>query len=557
MEVCEDSECFDSWSPDGKAWQKLHCSAASGVVGPGLPPLFDGNFDLCNTFRGAHFCTMETGVLYVGLPNGSAPFALGPAFLGQCISDACGSSTLKEYLVGNSTEAMNRLLKMAAKMLPQDLQENHAGVAESVASQMRQSAVVRCADESFSGSSLAEGLDFGGWLWVATLFLLLTLSFLATCVPSSRFRSKFKFFYVYKNYEKLMTDIPGDFSCLNGIRVFSMFWIICGHTNLTLQDPVNYTNPTGLDSFIQKWHFVFFRAGEFSVDTFFCLSAFLATMGTLRQLSFKPLTPRSYFSTVTSRWWRLAPSYSFALLFWWKVMPFLGSGPFWNHMMEGSTQAGTPGLCDDHWWTNLLFINNVVPWDKTAMCFGWSWYLANDMQFFLLVPLLCTLYLKGNKKTSIASRLLWQWLPVSFLLVFQIASTVFTIYHYELTTSSFQPDPSYQSMVYYKPWCRIGSYCIGIMFAFLHDAFPEWKSILQREFKLARAAVFLAIALIFTIIFGYYGQYKCEPVTGDQHDCTIFFAGFRYGFFVQPNWFVFFFFFFFSFSHINVELLKS
>lgn len=74
--------------------------------------------------------------------------------------------------------------------------------------------------------------------------------------------------------------------------------------------------------------------------------------------------------------------------------------------------------CKDTWWKNLLYINNLF--EKSVemavhdcfccsftvlimrlyttlflfQCFGVSWYLANDMQFFVLSPLmLIPLYL--------------------------------------------------------------------------------------------------------------------------------------------------------------------
>ena len=52
--------------------------------------------------------------------------------------------------------------------------------------------------------------------------------------------------------------------------------------------------------------------------------------------------------------YRLTPPYMFCLLFFDKMMPFLGEGPLWYEM-----QAGNP--CDKYWWTNLLYINNFYP----------------------------------------------------------------------------------------------------------------------------------------------------------------------------------------------------
>lgn len=51
---------------------------------------------------------------------------------------------------------------------------------------------------------------------------------------------------------------------------------------------------------------------------------------------------------------RLTPPYMFCLLFFDKMMGFLGEGPMWYE-----AQAENP--CDKYWWTNLLYINNFYP----------------------------------------------------------------------------------------------------------------------------------------------------------------------------------------------------
>ena len=59
---------------------------------------------------------------------------------------------------------------------------------------------------------------------------------------------------------------------------------------------------------------------------------------------------------VLARFLRLTPVYMFVLLFFWKVMPLIGSGPYWEDVAASSVAP-----CDDYWWTNLLYINNLYP----------------------------------------------------------------------------------------------------------------------------------------------------------------------------------------------------
>ncbi|KAG8246614.1 hypothetical protein J6590_080609 [Homalodisca vitripennis] len=59
------------------------------------------------------------------------------------------------------------------------------------------------------------------------------------------------------------------------------------------------------------------------------------------------------------------------------VFPHLGDGPLWTERLTQEVDR-----CRSNWWTNLLFINNYVNSDN--QCMVQSWYLACDMQFFMV-----------------------------------------------------------------------------------------------------------------------------------------------------------------------------
>lgn len=48
--------------------------------------------------------------------------------------------------------------------------------------------------------------------------------------------------------------------------------------------------------------------------------------------------------------------------------------------------------CDLFWWRNLLYINNLFP--QREMCMVWSWYMANDTQFYAVGIILLLISLK-------------------------------------------------------------------------------------------------------------------------------------------------------------------
>ena len=62
---------------------------------------------------------------------------------------------------------------------------------------------------------------------------------------------------------------------------------------------------------------------------------------------------------------------------------YFGSGPFYPK--DGFESM----YCKNTWWTNALFVNNFV--DESKMCLGVTWYLANDMQFHWISPLILIL----------------------------------------------------------------------------------------------------------------------------------------------------------------------
>ena len=88
----------------------------------------------------------------------------------------------------------------------------------------------------------------------------------------------------------------------------------------------------------------------------------------------------------------------------------LGSGPFWSQVIGITT-----GYCKRHWWTNLLYINNLLYYDEA--CVGQTWYLACDMQFFLVSPLVFFPLYKSRNNNNNWGLKWWGFLFVVFTVV--------------------------------------------------------------------------------------------------------------------------------------------
>lgn len=93
--------------------------------------------------------------------------------------------------------------------------------------------------------------------------------------------------------------------------------------------------------------------GSFAVDTFFLMSGFLATYSILKMLD----KTNGKFNVVmfyVHRYLRLTPTYAILLAITATIVVYVGNGPYWIYM---DSQAE---MCRKNWWTNLLYINNIV-----------------------------------------------------------------------------------------------------------------------------------------------------------------------------------------------------
>eukprot|EP01061_Rhynchopus_euleeides_P001279 TRINITY_DN10906_c0_g2_i1.p1 TRINITY_DN10906_c0_g2~~TRINITY_DN10906_c0_g2_i1.p1 ORF type:complete len:506 (+),score=142.77 TRINITY_DN10906_c0_g2_i1:28-1545(+) len=170
---------------------------------------------------------------------------------------------------------------------------------------------------------------------------------------------------------------------LNGIRVFSIMWVLLGHC-------VVYPIMPGLDNMADvesnvaaNYRWVIVNSGLYAVDTFFYMSGFLATYLLMKSFP-RTLTPLQAVPRVlmiyVDRYVRLTPLYGLVILASYNLLQHMCIAPFSIWYTNGGTIASG---CGENWWRDLLYINNVR--GKTDLtCLGHSWYLSNDMQFVLV-----------------------------------------------------------------------------------------------------------------------------------------------------------------------------
>lgn len=113
----------------------------------------------------------------------------------------------------------------------------------------------------------------------------------------------------------------------------------------------------------------------------------------------------------------------------------------------------------------MTFLNNVVPWNANDGCMNWTWYLANEFQFFCILPWLVETYYMRRRLFWYSIATLWSLCSILTLLA---------IFHNDLSASYFSYKNEYWTIFYEKPYARLPGYLVGVIwgcsyFTFKHE----------------------------------------------------------------------------------------
>jgi len=117
------------------------------------------------------------------------------------------------------------------------------------------------------------------------------------------------------------------------------------------------------------------------------------------------------------------------------------------------------------WFLNLLYVNNFN-FGYKENCLGVTWYLPNDMQFFVFSLIIFVIFNKNRMIRNII---------ILITLIGNIIGTIYISMDLKLVFGDFvhggenmMMGPVFMEWYYIKPWTRIGPYLIGILFAELY-----------------------------------------------------------------------------------------
>ena len=272
-------------------------------------------------------------------------------------------------------------------------------------------------------------------------------------------RSVLKCFSFTNNLSKIFS-YPSDsnnFQLFNGIRVLSMLFICFSH-NYVNSFAAPSKNPTRAISILQEFwsHLAIFPI--YMVDVFFVISSFLLAYFLFPEIK-KNKGKLNWMKFSIHRLLRICPIYFLMLMIFVNLFKYTGSGPLWTTFWPKYEYS-----CK-YWWSNMLFISNFVPSDAYS-CMGWSWFIANDMQFHFFAPIILLIHYK-NKVFGYS--LILFLIFSSFL--FGLIQSIVNEYNPGVLYGISNMDQFLNN--YQKPYTRVGPYLIGIFFGLVYREYTN------------------------------------------------------------------------------------
>ncbi|XP_076108428.1 nose resistant to fluoxetine protein 6-like isoform X4 [Mytilus galloprovincialis] len=296
------------------------------------------------------------------------------------------------------------------------------------------------------------------------------------------------------------------------------------------ENPQSSYNVLDFVELLKRFSFQGIMNATYSVDTFFFMSGLLVAYTVMKKL--RDGANINWAMFYIHRFWRLTPVYAFAILIWTTLYKHW----IWNGTFAMSMRQTDP--CDDYWWTNIIYINNFHPnyGNLNKQCMGWGWYLANDMQFYILSPLFLIL-LHKMKYVGHGAML--------FFLTGCLTSRMITADYYGMRLPGINTPLNHtheawadSSPLYNKPYTRIAPYLVGMWLGYL-------LVINSNRVRLGKLKLLVgwcvAITIGISIIYGLYGFYKDFPVThlGNKSESIIYIGCTRFGWSIALAWVIF------------------
>uniref|UniRef100_B3P8H1 GG12421 n=1 Tax=Drosophila erecta TaxID=7220 RepID=B3P8H1_DROER len=334
-----------------------------------------------------------------------------------------------------------------------------------------------------------------------TIFTIVILSLMAVFVASATIFDYFlcaepttvpalvKAFSARANSRALFRIAPNKsnphvIGCLHGIRCMTLFWVIYSHEFIFSLTSPNL-NTIDLYYWAAKPLSSVVLHGYFAVDSFFVLGGLLVSMIALRSME-KTGGRLNPVLMYLHRILRILPVVAIAILIYTKMMTVVSGGPMFKHGYHGME------YCENGWLWTLLFIQNYA----VFQCLDHTWYLAVDMQLFIISPILLIALYKWGKKAAAG-------IAVLVVLLSGCLFATQMVNHYSMLIKNNDGDDEVANKkLYLATHTHAAPWLIGFLFGYFLYTNRE------KKFQLSRPTVWigwlLSLALLFTSIFALY-----------------------------------------------------
>ena len=322
-------------------------------------------------------------------------------------------------------------------------------------------------------------LDSSDWGMIVVIGLFIVLVIMGTIIDmiinilqmdvlSQKLVQIFQGFSLYLNTLKLFNTRGGNsdsLDCINGIRFLSMTWVLIGHAygNFTGTIFVNNLSIIEGEQFQRNGAFAVVANAFPSVDSFFLIGATLLSYITLKELDKTNGGGIKFWVLYyVHRYIRLTGVYAIIIGFHATLLKFFAFAPQSNLIYPRLSYG-----CQKHWSKSLLYVNNLrwVSQDKHMVqsCLGQTWYMASDMQMFLVSPFIIWSLWKKEKTGLILSGVLM----VAATIVPFTLSWVQDYPFSPLISAGATGVDTYMKDFYIVPWCRFQPYIVGLLLGFV------------------------------------------------------------------------------------------
>ncbi|XP_013162519.1 PREDICTED: nose resistant to fluoxetine protein 6-like [Papilio xuthus] len=302
-------------------------------------------------------------------------------------------------------------------------------------------------------------------------------------------------FSIKRNWFKL-TDVSRDkienriksFKSFNGMKVITIFLVITIHSLLPFGSSIDNTHY--YETIFSKIQYHLLIDGSVMIQTFFIISGCLLSFNLQIFTEKNNVTWKMIPKRIILRWLRLTPPYAVVLAITTTWLRFAGTGPLWQKMIGQEIKD-----CQRDGWQNMLYINNYF--DNTR-CMAHTWYLAADMQLFILGMLIMVL-----TRTDLQRKVVLSVIFVVSMFIAPLHTYFQDLYAHliitpEVAREYFVKDPTFNNS-YKRGHTNVTCYILGLTLGLLIYKLQQ-KQLNIKRYKKYKYLVWATVPMMVIII---------------------------------------------------------